>query len=202
MSRSRRTTKEDGPFFSETLTSSPTLADSSQYCSVPSSPAKDSWPLHRAGSSSHARPESSDTVQHESDSRDPDSKSLIDAHREGRRRFRPQSKGPQEDAEAAGGQRLLPREMDPDAYFLAMTGYNQVLERILRPSDNFFAMLATMSLATSMPAILFLISIYIGGPKAALANWLLAGAFSMVLALCLGEIAVSMPTSAGMYQVT
>lgn len=91
----------------------------------------------------------------------------------------------------------LPREMDQDELFLAMTGYNQVFDRILRPMDNFFAMLSTMGLTTAMPAILSLVSIFVGGPKAALVNWIVVGFFSVLLTLCLGEIAASMPTSAG-----
>jgi amino acid transporter len=78
-----------------------------------------------------------------------------------------------------------------------MTGYDQVFHRFFTKWDNLFAMLATMGLATSVPAIIFTVIIYAGGPGAALMNWIVIGLFSIVLTLCLGEIAASMPTSAG-----
>lgn len=91
-----------------------------------------------------------------------------------------------------------PKELGPDDYHLAMTGYDQVFHRFFTKWDNLFAMLATMGLATSVPAIIFTVIIYAGGPGAALMNWIVIGLFSIVLTLCLGEIAASTPTSAGM----
>ena len=99
----------------------------------------------------------------------------------------------------AGATFSMTRDVGPDEFHLAMTGYDQVFERVFTPWDNLFAMLSTMGIATSVPAVLFLVSIYAGGPKAALVNWIFIGGFSVILALCLGEIAASMPTSAGLY---
>jgi hypothetical protein len=92
----------------------------------------------------------------------------------------------------------MTRELGADDYHLAITGYETVFRRYFTRWDNLFAMLATMGLATSLPAIMFLVSMYAGGPIAALINWIMIGSFSIVLVLCLGEIAASMPTSAGM----
>ena len=88
-------------------------------------------------------------------------------------------------------------ELGADDYHLAITGYEPILRRFLTPWDSLFVVLATMGLATSIPAIIFLVSMYAGGPVTALTNWIVIGMFSIVLVLCLGEIAASMPTSAG-----
>ena len=90
------------------------------------------------------------------------------------------------------------RELGADEYHLAMTtGYDQVFKRYFTQWDTLFAMLATMGLATSVPAVVFLIIVYAGGPGAGLMNWIVIGLFSVILTLCLGEIAASVPTSAG-----
>ena len=93
------------------------------------------------------------------------------------------------------------RELGADEYHLAITGYDQVFKRYFTQWDTLFAMLATMGLSTSMPAILFLVIVYAGGPGAGLMNWIVIGLFSVVLTLCLGEIAASMPTSAGKHTI-
>lgn len=190
---------EGGPSCSDSISSSPTLADSIQLPSLSDNPPPYELPLSGARSSSRVPGlDVVDTGPYERD--EPAYRSTGSSKKPERRCWRKLRSHQHDDV-------MLPqplptaqsREVEADEYHLALTGYSQVFLRTLSPIDSFFAMIATASLATSLPAILFLISIYAGGPKAALINWIVVGLMSIVLTLCLGEIAATMPTSAGLY---
>jgi hypothetical protein len=199
MNHSRRQVDKHKPFFSESLASSPTLVDAIELDSLPHSPSLSTHPLSGAGPSS--RKVGSTTFDSEARGSITHVQPSTDSHRRHDWGFLRRVSNQYKDDETASSwpPTAQHRELEADEFHLALTGYTQVFHRVLSPCDNFFAMIATMGLATSIPAILFLVSIYVGGPKAALVNWMLVGLTSIILALCLGEICATMPTSAGLY---
>ncbi len=88
--------------------------------------------------------------------------------------------------------------MTSDEYHLATLGYRQMFKRGLGMFENWAATFTTMNFVSGMPVLLGF-ALYTGGPQAAFANWTMVGFLSLMVSLCLAEIAAAFPTAGGIY---
>jgi amino acid transporter len=88
--------------------------------------------------------------------------------------------------------------MDSDEALLHRLGYAQVLYREMGGFSNFAISFTIISILSGCLNSYF-IAWNNGGPVAITWGWLLVGAFCIIIALALGEIASSMPTAGALY---
>jgi len=85
-----------------------------------------------------------------------------------------------------------------DATLLRQLGYAEVLHREMNGFSNFAVSFTIISVLAGCLTSYYLAFNY-GGPVAITWGWLVVGAFSVLIALAMGEIASSMPTAGALY---